>query len=107
MPLPAYGDLIATLNRFAREYPNVFGSWYHGKLYFNVPLDRYEGAVDVSTLSGVGVEYRALHQLSQSIFALALVLSDGWHVLAQQSASGLLITCAAVGAAYGLSHDHR
>jgi len=82
--------LIGTLNRFAREDPNDFGSWYHGKLYVNAPLGLYEGAVDVSTPSGVGVEYRVLHQLSQQLFAPVLALSDGWHVLAQQSASGAL-----------------
>jgi hypothetical protein len=32
MPLPSYGVLVGTLIRFAREDPNNFGSWYHGKL---------------------------------------------------------------------------
>ena len=53
MPLSRYGVLIGTLTRFAREDPNDFGSWYHGKLYIQAPLGEYECAVDVSTPSGI------------------------------------------------------
>ena len=55
MPLPAYGVLIGTLNHFTREDPNNYGSWYHGKLYVDTPCGQYEGAVDVSTPSGIKV----------------------------------------------------
>jgi len=47
MALPSYGVLIGTLIRFAREDPNNFGSWYHGKLYVQAPAGQYECAIDV------------------------------------------------------------
>lgn len=90
MPLPSYGVLIGTLNRFAKEDPNNFGSWYHGKLYVDAPSGQYECAVDVSTPSGVGVEYRVVHALDRSLFAPILSLPTGWSSLAKTPTSGAL-----------------
>ena len=90
MPLATYGVLAGTLNRFAREDPNDFGSWYHGKMYVAAPAGEYECAVDVSTPSGVPVEYREVRNLDSALFAPVAALTDGWHELARTPGSGAL-----------------
>ncbi|HEX8395998.1 MAG TPA: DUF2278 family protein [Pyrinomonadaceae bacterium] len=90
MPLPAYGVLIGTLNHFARDDQNNFGSWYHGKIYLDTPNGQYECAVDVSTPSGIKVQYREIHDLDRTLFAPILALSNGWHLLARTSTSGAI-----------------
>ncbi|MFL5615266.1 MAG: DUF2278 family protein [Gemmatimonadaceae bacterium] len=89
MPLASYGVLVGSLNHFSREDPNNFGSWYHGKLYVDTPAGQYECAVDVSTPSGIQVQYRVVHNLNPNQFA-ALALTDGWHALVSSSSSGAL-----------------
>ena len=80
MPLPAYGVLIGTLNHFTREDPNNHGSWYHGKLYVDTPAGQYEGAVDVSTPTGIKVQYRLMRHLSHLALRLSWrCRSDGSH----------------------------
>jgi uncharacterized protein YukJ len=90
VPLASYGVLIGTLNRFAREDPSDFGSWYHGKLYVDAPGGQYECAVDVATPSGVGVQFRVVHALDRALFAPILALAPGWHVLPRIPSSGAL-----------------
>lgn len=90
MPLPGYGVLIGTLIRFAREDPDNFGSWYHGKLYVQTPAGQYEGAIDVSTPAGIKVQYRVVPDLSRRLFASILALPSGWHLLATNASSGAL-----------------
>lgn len=90
MALPAYGVLVGTLNHFAREDPNNFGSWYHGKIYVDAPNGQYECAVDVSTPTGVKVQYREIHNLDRTLFAPILGLSNGWHLLASTPTSGAI-----------------
>jgi uncharacterized protein YukJ len=90
MPLPSYGVLLGTLDRFVREDPNNFGSWYHGKIYVNAPAGKYECAVDVSTPSGIKVQYRCIRGLERTLFAPVLALPAGWHLLAKTPSSGAL-----------------
>lgn len=90
MPLADYGVVIGTLNRFAREDPSSFGSFYHGKIYLDTPQGIYEGAVDVATPSGIGVEYKVIPNLSTSLFAPIQALSNGWTQLARNSSSGAI-----------------
>ncbi|MFI5695497.1 DUF2278 family protein [Kribbella sp. NPDC051586] len=90
MPLASYGVLAGRLIRFAREDPNDFGSWYHGKMYIAAPAGEYECAVDVSTPSGVPVQYREVQDLDQQLFATTAALPDGWHLLAGTPTSGAL-----------------
>ncbi len=90
MPLNGYGVLIGTLNRFSREDPDNYGSWYHGKLYVDTPAGQYECAVDVSSPSGVKIQYRVVHNLSQKLFGTISALAPGWHVLACTANSGAL-----------------
>jgi uncharacterized protein YukJ len=90
MPLSNYGVLVGTLNHFAREDPSNFGSWYHGKLYVDTPTGQYEGAVDVSTPSGIKVEYRVVRNLDHTLFGTVSSLSAGWHRLSKTPASGAL-----------------
>ncbi len=90
MPLPDYGVLIGTLISFTREDPNDFGSWYHGKMTVEAPAGRYECAVDVSTPSGVPVQYREVRNLDPTLFATVAGLGPGWHRLTRDPASGAL-----------------
>jgi Uncharacterized conserved protein (DUF2278) len=90
MPLPSYGVLVGTLVRFAREDPNDFGSWYHGKMYVQAPAGQYECAVDVSTPSGVPVQYREVRRLDRQVFAPVAALPPGWHALARTPTSGAI-----------------
>jgi uncharacterized protein YukJ len=90
MPLPSYGVLIGNLNHFNREDPNNYGSWYHGKLYVDAPDGQYEGAIDVSTPSGIKVEYRVVNSLDQKLFGAVSSLAPGWHQLTATSSSGAL-----------------
>ena len=89
MPLPAYGVLIGTLNHFTREDPTL-GSYSHGKLYVDTPAGQYEGAVDVSTPSGIKVQYRLVRHLSRPALASALALPLGWSPLASTRFSGAI-----------------
>ncbi|MGW5192699.1 DUF2278 family protein [Kribbella sp. NPDC004138] len=90
MPLASYGVLVGRLVRFAREDPDDFGSWYHGKMYIAAPAGEYECAVDVSTPSGVPVQYREVRNLNPQLFASTAALNDGWHLLASTPTSGAL-----------------
>jgi hypothetical protein len=90
MPLPAYGVLIGTLNHFTREDPNNYGSWYHGKLYVDTPGGQYEGAVDVSTPSGVKVQYRVVRHLGRRALSSILALPPGWSPLATTRSSSAI-----------------
>ncbi|GIG60059.1 hypothetical protein Lfu02_44310 [Longispora fulva] len=90
MALAAYGVLVGTLNRFAREDPNNFGSWYHGKMYVQAPAGEYECAVDVSTPSGIPVQYREVRGLDPALFATVHALAPGWHPLASTPTSGAI-----------------
>ena len=82
--------LIGSLNRFAREDANNYGSWYHGKLYVDTPAGPYECAVDVSTPSGVQVQYRVVHYLNPNLFSVVSSLPVGWHPLTSNSTYGAL-----------------
>ena len=90
MPLPAYGVLIGTLNHFTREDPNTSGSWYHGTLHVDAPAGQYAGAVDVSTPSGLRVQYRIVRHLSRPALSSTLALPLGWSPLASTRLSGAL-----------------
>lgn len=89
MPLSSYGVLVGTLVRFAREDPDDYGSWYHGKLYVAAPAGSYECAVNVSTPSGVPVQYREVDELDRRRCAAA-ELDPGWHRLDTTATSGAL-----------------
>ncbi|MEV6831978.1 DUF2278 family protein [Amycolatopsis sp. NPDC051102] len=90
MPLPAYGVLIGTLVSFTREDPDDFGSWYHGKMTVRAPQGQYECAVDVSTPSGVPVQYREVRKLDADLFSAVSGLGPGWHPLPCTANSGAL-----------------
>lgn len=89
MPLPDYGVLIGTLYSFAREDPNDYGSYYHGKLKIDTPDGRYEAAVDVSTPSGVKIQFRSI-QIDKKLFSQVAALPPGWHRLTRNSTSGAI-----------------
>ena len=90
MPLPAYGVLIGTLSHFTRDDPNTAGSWYHGTLSLDTPAGAAEGAVAVSTPSGIRVAYRIVRHLSRPALSATLALPLGWSPLAPTRSSGAL-----------------
>lgn len=91
MPLAhGYGVVVGTFVSFAREDPNDFGHWYHGKLTISTPQGEYEAALDVDTPSGVGVRYRLVSGLSTKDFSLLAALGPGFTALAPVGASGAL-----------------
>ena len=90
MPLPRYGVLVGTLVGFTREDPDDFGSWYHGKMSVEAPAGLYDCAVDVSTPTGVPVQYREVRDLDRGLFAPVSALPPGWHDLPKTPTSGAL-----------------
>lgn len=91
MPLAhGYGVVVGTFASFAREDPNDFGHWYHGKLRISTPAGEYEAALDVDTPGGAGVSYRLVSGLSTQDFSLLAALGPGFTALAPVGASGAL-----------------
>jgi Uncharacterized conserved protein len=89
MPLPDYGVLCGTFNRFEKEADNDFGNWFHGFIYVNTPGGVYECAVDVNSPTGQ-FEYMMLGGLDPTMFTNISSLSDGYHELARTPASGAI-----------------
>ena len=90
MPLDhGYGVAIGTFVSFAREDPDDFGHWFHGKLTIATPAGHYESALDVDTPTGVGVSYRLVTGLTTADLELA-ELDDGFHPLEPTATSGAL-----------------
>jgi Uncharacterized conserved protein (DUF2278) len=90
MPLPAYGVLIGTLNHFTRDNLTPTGSFRHGTLHVDTPAGQYEGAVDVSTPSGIKMQYRVVRHLSRPALSATLALPLGWSPLASTRFSGAI-----------------
>ena len=89
MPLPNYGVLCGTFHDFKKEDPNEFGQWYHGFIYVNTPNGIYECAVDVNSPTGE-FEYQLLGALDKSMFTNVSSLSNGYHELPRNAASGAI-----------------
>ena len=87
MPLPNYGVLCGTFNRFEKESPDDFGKWFHGFVYVNTPVGVYQCAVDVNSPTGE-FEYMMLGGLDPAMFANVSALPDGYHELPRTPASG-------------------
>jgi hypothetical protein len=90
MPLPTYGVLIGTLSHFTRDDPTSTAAYSHGKLYVDTPGGQYEGAVDVSTPSGIKAQYRLIHHLNHLALTPILALPAGWQPLAPTRSSGAI-----------------
>jgi hypothetical protein len=59
-------------------------------MYVDTPGGQYECAVDVSTPSGIKVQYRVIRNLDQAMFGNDLALAVGWHALAPNPTSGAI-----------------
>ena len=86
MPLPAYGVLIGTFNRFEREPLDAYGKWYHGFVFVNASGEVYRCAVDVYKPDG-GFQYTFL-PLRRDLFSPISTLADGYHPLQRDPSSG-------------------
>jgi hypothetical protein len=89
MPLPNYGVLCGTFNRFEKESPNDFGQWYHGFIYINTPNGVYQCAVDVNSPTGE-FEYMMLAGLDPGMFGNISALPDGYNELLRTPSSGAI-----------------
>lgn len=89
MPLPNYGVVCGTFNRFEKESEDDFGKWFHGFIYVNTPDGVYECAVDVNSPTGQ-FEYMMLAGLDPTMFTNISGLADGYHELARTPASGAI-----------------
>jgi Uncharacterized conserved protein (DUF2278) len=89
MPLPNYGVLCGTFNRFEKESPDDFGKWFHGFIYVNTPVGVYQCAVDVNSPTGE-FEYMMLGGLDPAMFTNVSALPDGYHELPRTPASGAI-----------------
>lgn len=89
MSLPNYGVLAGTFNSFHKESPDDFGKWYHGFVYVNANNKVFECAVDVNSPTGE-FEYMMLGGLEKSMFTNISSLSNGYHELPRNNASGAI-----------------
>jgi len=91
MPLQhGYGVAVGTFASFAREDPNHYGHWYHGKLHISTPTGEYEAALDVDTPSGPGVSYRLVDRLTSADLPRLTSLPDGFTALPSTADSGAM-----------------
>ena len=59
-------------------------------MYIQAPLGEYECAVDVSTPSGIPIEYREVRDIPPALFTVVSGLAPGWHPLPTTPTSGAL-----------------
>jgi Uncharacterized conserved protein (DUF2278) len=89
MPLPNYGVLAGTFNRFEKEPVDNFGKWYHGFVYVNANNKIFQCAVDVNSPTGE-FEYMMLGGLDKGMFSNVSSLSNGYHELLRNASSGAI-----------------
>jgi hypothetical protein len=90
MPLPTYGVLVGIFSYLTRDDPTSTGVHSHGTLHVDAPAGEYEGVVDVSTPSGIKVQYRLIRGLNHLPLTPILGLQAGWQPLTPTRASGAL-----------------
>lgn len=90
MPMEHMGVAVGAYHHFARDDPDGYGSWYHGKLYLTLPDGQWECALDVATPMGLGVAYRIVDGASHSDLGPVGALADGWYELEHTATSGAL-----------------
>jgi hypothetical protein len=90
MPLPRCGVAIGNLDRFFRDPPDQFGSWYHGHIDISTPSGICSSAIDVDTPTGFGISYRVSTNLHASTLGPVASLSPGFHFLPPDATSGAI-----------------
>ena len=65
-------------------------AYSHGTLYVDTPAGEYEGVVDVSTPTGIKVQYRLIRELNHLPLTPILGLPAGWQPLTSTRASGAI-----------------
>ncbi|HWW75224.1 MAG TPA: DUF2278 family protein [Pyrinomonadaceae bacterium] len=94
MPLPQYGLLVGSFNRFDRDDPNNFGSFFHGHIFVDAPPPgggaqiTYRCAVDVKLPNGI-VEYLKIKIKREDIENI-LAFTNGYRDLARTATSGAI-----------------
>jgi hypothetical protein len=85
-----YGVVIGTLKNYYRDPLNNYGQYYHGNVELKTSLGTYKCAIDVDCKDlPNGVEWR-LVELGETDLKGLISLSDGWHSLESNNASGAL-----------------
>ena len=88
MTLPRYSVAIGNLDRVFRDPPDQFGRWYHGHIDISMPSDIWTRAIDVDSLTGVGISYRVSSNLHVNTLEPVASLPSGFHLLSSNSTSG-------------------
>src|ERR1700749_2297615 len=89
MPLPNYGVVAGTFNRFEKEPVDDFGKWYHGYVYVNANNKVFQCAVDVNSPTGE-FEYMMLGGLDKNMFSNISSFGNGYHELPRNASSGAI-----------------
>lgn len=83
-----YGVAIGTLHNYYRDPINNYGQYYHANVELQTPAGIYKCAIDVDSKNlPNGVEWRTVELGKTDLNGLKL-LSNGWHDLANNDASG-------------------
>lgn len=90
MPLPRYGVVIGTLERFYRDPPDQYGRWYHGHVEVATPSGVWTSALDVDTPTGVGISYRVSTKLDPAVLGPVRAMLPGYHPLGPDPSSGAI-----------------
>ena len=85
-----YGVVIGNFVEYYRDPVNDYGQYFHGNIKLQTPAGEYRCAIDVDSHSMPnGVEWRAV-ELGKSKLKGVAELSDGWHSLEPNVASGAI-----------------
>lgn len=83
--LPDYGVVVGQYVNYTTNQ----GQWMHVDLNINAANVQYQAAVDVNEPNGL-FQYQVFNNLDLSLFGPIPALSDGWHHLDSNPASGAI-----------------
>ena len=85
-----YGVLVGAKVSFYRDNPNNFGRYHHGHLVLRAGSREYDCAIDIDSGGKPDGHKWSSFDLDDNDFAAVRSLSNGWHFLRPNSASGAL-----------------
>ena len=85
-----YGVIVGAVHDYNLENPDT-GQWPHYHVHVSANGQIMDSAINLKSLTNVQIEYRSrMFDVADPRFANVLALSDGLHLLAQNSTSGAL-----------------